>query len=526
MALERREFLKTLGCGTAAELLLGRVAQSWSLAAPGLPQDSVDDVARDSRRPEYHLLPPHNWMNDPNGPIWWKGNYHLFYQLNPHGAVWGDMHWGHAISADMVHWHHEAIALAPAPGGADSEGCFSGSAVVCNGVPSFIYTGVQNAPPEMVTLHDGSDKLRETQLLATAEDESLLRWKKWPEPVIATPPTGMKVTGFRDPCPWREADGWYLGVGSGIRGEGGCVLLYRSVDLRHWEYLHPLASGKPNGLETANPCDSGEMWECPDFFELDGQHCLLYSTEGKVYWTTGEYDPHEHRYTAKRTGVLDHGAYYAPKSFLAPGGRRVLWGWIRETRPEAEFAAAGWAGTMSLPRVLKVGGQGQLEMHPAVEVEKLRGAVGRVTLHAGAPFRLKLTTLRRELSLPIGLSTGAVTVRLLTGGSKDWELVVDVVGNTIRCGDVSFALPSLPWPRPALRLFLDASVIESFIGGREAITSRVYTLKPGETELEVSVTGARNVEMMHWPLDAISPDRMTGRDEWGAESGDFCAHIK
>lgn len=100
-------------------------------------------------------------------------------------------------------------------------------------------------------------------------------------------------------------------------------------------------------------------------------------------------------------------------------------------------------------------------------------------------------------------------MRLLTGGSKDWELVVDVAGNTIRCGDVSFALPSLPWPRPTLRLFLDASVIESFIGGREAITSRVYTLKPGETELEVSVTGARNVEMIHWPLDAISPDRMT-----------------
>ncbi len=69
-------------------------------------------------------------MNDPNGPIWWKGKYHLFYQLNPHAAVWGDMHWGHAVSADMVHWRHEPIALAPTPGGPDSEGCFSGSAVV------------------------------------------------------------------------------------------------------------------------------------------------------------------------------------------------------------------------------------------------------------------------------------------------------------------------------------------------------------------------------------------------------------
>ena len=68
-------------------------------------------------------MPPHNWMNDPNGPIWWKGKYNLFYQINPHAAVWGDMHWGHAVSVDMIHWRHEPIALAPTPGGPDSEGC-------------------------------------------------------------------------------------------------------------------------------------------------------------------------------------------------------------------------------------------------------------------------------------------------------------------------------------------------------------------------------------------------------------------
>jgi beta-fructofuranosidase len=508
MAFNRRGFLKALGFGTASEILLNRSLGTSALAAPPSSQHSTDAVANDLLRPEYHLLPPHNWMNDPNGPIWWKGDYHLFYQLNPHAAVWGDMHWGHAISTDMVHWRHEPIALVPTPGGPDSEGCFSGSAVVFNGAPTLIYTGVQNAPPRMVTIHDGSDKLRETQLLATAEDDSLLRWKKQAEPVIAAPPEGMAVTGFRDPCPWREADGWYLGIGSGVRGEGGCVLLYKSQDLRNWHYLHPLASGKPNGLQATNPCDSGEMWECPDFFEVDGQHCLLYSTEGKVFWSTGEYDPHVHRFTEKRKGVLDHGSYYAPKSFLAPGARRVLWGWIRETRPEAEYATAGWAGAMSLPRVLNVGAQGQLEIYPAAEVEKLRGTLERVTLHAGTPHRQKLAALRRELWLPVGFSTGAVTVRLLTSGVKVWELTVDVAGNAVRCGDVSFAMPSLPLPRPALRVFLDASVIETFIGGREAITSRVYSLRPDETELEVSVEGIKSVELSQWSMGAISPDRM------------------
>ena len=507
---DRRRFFVTLGCGAAAAFAKSAFGATLTGAGSHAAADEARDIAHDPLRPAYHLLPPHNWMNDPNGPIWWKGKYHLFYQLNPHASVWGDMHWGHAVSTDMVHWRHEPVALAPTPGGADSEGCFSGSAVVYQGVPSFIYTGVQNAPPDQVTLRDGNDKLRETQMLATAEDNSLLRWKKLETPVIATPPAGMQVTGFRDPCPWKESDGWYLGIGSGERGKGGCVLLYRSQDLRHWEYLHPLATGKPNGMHTANPCDSGEMWECPDFFPLGKAHYLHYSTENKVIWTTGEYDAQAHTYAPRRQGVLDYGAYYAPKTFVAPNGRRILWGWIRETRPEAEFAAAGWAGCMSLPRELTVGAQGQLEMHPAAEVETLRGAGEKIILEAGKPHRRKLDELRVELHVPVGLfSGGAASVRLFAGGAAAWELTIDIESRTIRCGDISFPLPSLPWPRPTLRMFLDGSVIESFIGGRDALTSRVYTLKQGDTALEVAYTGKGKLGVELWPLNAISPDRLT-----------------
>jgi beta-fructofuranosidase len=504
MEIDRRNFLAALGCSAAAAC--GERALAFAYAGGA---DAAPDVAHDPARPAYHLLPQHNWMNDPNGPIWWKGKYHLFYQLNPHAAVWGDMHWGHATSPDMIHWHHEPVALAPTPGGADSEGCFSGSAVVYNGVPTFIYTGVQNAPPEKATIRDGNDKLRETQMLATAEDDALLRWKKLETPVIATPPQGMPVTGFRDPCPWKEADGWYLGIGSGERFKGGCILLYRSQDLRKWEFLHQLASGVPNGKQAANPCDSGEMWECPDFFPLGKVHYLHYSTENKVIWTTGDYDAQTHTYTPRRSGVLDHGAYYAPKTFLAPDGRRILWGWIRETRPEAGFSAAGWAGCMSLPRVLTIGDQGQLEIHPAAEIAKLRGTSERATVESKTPFRRRLAELRQELRVPIDFSPRTVTLRLLVSGSEAWQLAVNVPGDSIRCGEVSMPLPSAPWPRPVLRLFLDGSVIESFIGGREAVTSRVYNLKPGETEIEVAVTGKPLVGLDLCPLNAISTDRLT-----------------
>ncbi|MGB6194337.1 MAG: glycoside hydrolase family 32 protein [Terracidiphilus sp.] len=498
--LDRRAFLAALSCSAAASLL-GTPALAQSGAAPG--------IAHDPLRPECHLLPPHNWMNDPNGPIWWKASYHLFYQLNPNAAVWGDMHWGHAISSDMVHWRHLPIALAPTPGG-DSAGCFSGSAVVFRGVPTFIYTGVENAPHDQATIRDGSNKLRETQMLATAEDDDLLHWKKLAAPVITAPPPGMQVTGFRDPCPWQEADGWYLGVGSGERGVGGCVLLYFSRDLREWQYLHKLAEGKPSGKQGANPVDTGEMWECPDFFQLDGRSCLFYSTEGKVIWSTGDYDARAHRFTSKIDGVLDRGAYYAPKSFLTPDGRRILWGWIRETRPEAEYAAAGWAGVMSLPRQLNASQEGQIEIWPSLEVDRLRsGPEQRVTVDLNTPYQLKLDALRHEFIATTGISAGSVTVRLLNNGAPIWELVVDVRGKTVRCGDITFPLPPSPWPRPLLRLLLDASVIESFIGGREAFTSRVYKIQPGQTYLEIAVKGASSVALSHWPLAAISANRLT-----------------
>ncbi len=501
MRFHRRAFMSMLASTAAASLRRRVTALPQFMPASAAP-------AHDSLRPAYHFLAPHNWMNDPNGPIWWNGNYHLFYQLNPHAAVWGDMHWGHAISTDMVHWHHEPIALAPTPGSADSEGCFSGSAVVFHGVPTVIYTGVQNASRDQATIRDGNDKLRETQMLATAEDDLLLRWNKLAQPVIATPPPDMHVTGFRDPCPWQEFDGWYLALGSGQRGRGGCILLYRSHDLRHWDYLHPMCWGKPNGLQAANPCDSGEMWECPDFFTLDGHHCLLYSTENKVYWTTGDYDPHTHLYTPRQHGIVDHGAFYAPKSFLAPDGRRIQWGWIQETRPQAEYAAAGWAGCMSLPRVLGVNAEGRLTMRVAAEVEKLRSTPMRGTLKGGAQ-NLPLDLLHQEVALNLAPHTQSATLRLLVDKKPAWELVLDWRSGTGRCADRTFPLPARTAAPAPVRLYLDASVLEAFVGDTAAISTRCYTIRPSHIALEVTLDAAGSGAWTQCPLAAISPDRLT-----------------
>src|ERR1035438_9787003 len=99
---DRRSFIIALGCSAATAAWV-EPASSRSLDRSLTEEAAPRDVARDPSRPEYHLLPRHNWMNDPNGPIWWKGKYHLFYQPNPHAAVWGDLHWGHAFRKCLVH---------------------------------------------------------------------------------------------------------------------------------------------------------------------------------------------------------------------------------------------------------------------------------------------------------------------------------------------------------------------------------------------------------------------------------------
>ena len=251
------------------------------------------------------------------------------------------------------------------------------------------------------------------------------------------------------------------------------------------------------------------MWECPDFFAIGGTHCLFYSTEGKVIWTTGGYDKTAHRYTPRHTGVLDHGSYYAPKSFLAPGDRRILWGWIQERRSQEACSQAGWAGCMSLPRELHVAAGGGLVMIPAKEVESLRGKVEHIPLTTGAAHRRTVDNLRHELAFIVHQRPASLAVRIKTGLATPWELTLDYAAGTVRCGEAIFPLPATHDNTPDLRVFFDGSVIETFIGGREAITSRVYGLAPYAATLEARYDGPGRVELLHWPLNAISRDRLT-----------------
>ena len=501
MTSSRRHFLRTVA------------ASSVFAIAPEFPDFDTrvpsSRISQDPLRPQFHLLPARNWMNDPNGPIFWNGNYHMFFQYNPNAAVWGDMHWAHAVSPDMIHWRHLPVALAPTPRGADQDGCFSGSAVLHDGVPTFLYTAVKSVSPAEATLRDGRHNFLETQCLAISTDPNLGALQKLSAPVLL-PPHNKNLTGFRDPCLWRDQNTWFMGIGSGLRGKGGSVLLYRSKDLRSWEYLHPLVSGKSNGKQTSDFVDSGEMWECPDFFPLGGKFVLLYSTERKVFWQVGEFDHKELVFHSEKEGLLDSGSYYAPKSQLDATGRRILWGWIPETRPEAEFATAGWAGCMSLPRVLSLGPDDSLQMAFLPELATLRA--GEISLPpagdarrgagllgfsvSGPKCELKLLSGQQPFSLTLSSAAGAF-VSISFGPSK--------TGLELKINDHVLAVPNAA-DQNRLHLFVDASVVECILNDSAALTSRIYSPVRGQLALNGPDVFS---EVQLWETQPISKDRLT-----------------
>jgi len=507
MKINRRKFLSSSIASVAAlSASHSTLARAWDLVP-------ASALASDPRRPQFHLLPARNWMNDPNGPIFWNGNYHMFFQYNPHAAVWGDMHWNHAVSPDMVHWRHLPIALAPTPGGPDADGCFSGSAVVNNGVVTFIYTGIVTSPPEQATLRDGKNNFRESQLYATSRDPELITWTKQPAPVIATPPPGLHVTGFRDPAPWRMGDTWYMAVGSGLEHEGGVVLLYKSSDLRNWEYLHFLArgNGKP-GSET-NPVDSGDMWECPDFFALGDKHVLIYSTLGKVFWQVGDLDTKEMLFHPLKTGILDFGSFYAPKTQLDKSGNRILWGWVPETRPEAEFSASGWAGLFSLPRIITLGKDNTLRFTVAGEVDALREKEQRVALNPSQGVHLKDAC--GELLCTVKQGSEPFAFDLVdANAAPNAPSLLSI--STANFQDLSVDQKSLTISRAQdepleLHFYIDGSVIELFVNKQAMFTKRFYY--PGPTAPEIGIKIAGNTagiqRLSLWQLRPISKDRLT-----------------
>ena len=338
------------------------------LFARAYEQAAGGKIPRESR-PAFHLTPLTGWMNDPNGFSWYHGQYHLFYQYNPYDTEWDAMHWGHAVSHDLLHWTYLPAALAP-DASYDSFGCFSGCAVETpDGKQLLMYTGVRQ---------EGGDKGKEyqTQCIAVGDGKDYTKYEK--NPVLGSDalPEGLSPYDFRDPKIWQTDGGKYrCVVGARRKDKRGVLLQYESTDGFNWRYAGVLAE---------NDGRFGLMWECPDFFPLDGKHVLFVSPqdmlpEGFEYHNgngtvclTGTYDGE--RFTEEHNQAIDYGIdFYAPQTILTPDGRRVMIGWMQnwDTCKTTGYEERPWFGQMSLPRELFLK-NGRLYQRPIRELAQYR----------------------------------------------------------------------------------------------------------------------------------------------------------
>ncbi|MFB6118483.1 glycoside hydrolase family 32 protein [Halosegnis sp.] len=449
-------------------------------------RETVDDPAR----PGYHFTPPANWLNDPNGLIKWNGRYHVFYQYNPAGPFHNTIHWGHAVSDDLIHWTDEPVALAPSPEGPDRDGCWSGCAVDDDGTATILYTG-----------GDGRTQL---PCLATTDDHNLCQWEKHGNnPVIEAPPAELDIletehwrAEFRDHSIWRANGEWHQIIGTGLADRGGAALLYTSTDLREWHYQGPLLVGDDG---------PGTVWECPELLDLGEKQLLHVSNYENVAYFLGEQDGTS--FDVQRRGLLDHGDFYAPQS-MRDGDRVLMWGWLPEARDLSAQWDAGWSGALSLPRVLSTGPAGRLRQRPAAEVAQLRErplpAPETVTLAPDAPERVtdgSAIELQMEVTLAdaeaVELSvlaspdgTETTTLRYTKAG----ELVLDRTdaSEDHRATADTRRMSVPPYDEPlSLRVFIDQSVVEVFANERRCLTARVYPTREDSTGVSLVAEGGR-----------------------------------
>ncbi|KAK4486635.1 hypothetical protein RD792_006800 [Penstemon davidsonii] len=329
-------------------------------------------------RSGYHFQPTKHWIN---GPMYFNGYYHLFYQYNPKGAVWGNIVWAHSVSKDLINWKKVPHAIYPSKL-FDKYGCWSGSATVLPGnKPVIFYTGI---------IDKNQTQVQNYAVPANLSDPYLIEWIKPDNNPIIVADQYVNKTTFRDPTTaWLGKDGYWRTTIGGRRKHRGMAFLYRSKDFINWVRVHhPLHSKNGTG-----------NWECPDFFPVavTSKNGLDTSAIGqnvkhvfKVsldltrydYYTLGTYFPEKERYIPDKDMVdgweglrYDYGNFYASKSFFDPSkNRRILWGWANESDSTDNDVKKGWAGVQLIPRTVVLDPNGkQLLQWPIEELETLRG---------------------------------------------------------------------------------------------------------------------------------------------------------
>ncbi len=454
----------------------------------------------DTFRPLFHFSPPVGWLNDPNGFCFFDGKYHLFYQHNPYSSRWGRMHWGHAVSVDLLSWHDLPIALSPDTSNDNFLGCFSGSAVEKNGKLFLMYTGVPF--------------LKQHQLLAESADGVI--FTKHNQPVISSdnrPPLCGKFS-FRDPKIIKKDDGYFACIGAAF-SKGRQIALYSSSDLFKWKFIGSLLKQKEK---------TNGIFECPDLIEFADTDLLLYSimytkTQGMEYqnlhssvYLLGKTDWQKGLFSAfGAQKELDFGCdFYAPQTTNTPDGRTVMIAWMQmwlRSNPTS-YLGHGWAGAMTLPRELQIR-DGILFQKPIKEIyncfheqKVIKNAVidGETSFDGmkGEVFllRIKCADMPQNFGIyirkggrhftHIGIINGILYFDRTQSGHKIKGSRLDGDCNVRKCNmsDEKYL---------EMEIFVDAASVEIFVNERYCMSSTIYPLShcdgicfDGKAEAEIS----------------------------------------
>ena len=426
------------------------------------------------RRPKIHFTAERNWINDPNGFIYYKGEYHLYYQFFPYSCEWGTMHWGHATSKDLVNFEHHPIALYPSKE-YDCNGCFSGTSLAEEDGLRFYYTGIKYNKTLKGDIHrPENNNFDACQVEIVSMDG--YKFDNIKDKTLIIPPITNKALGnkthTRDPKVWKYKDKYSMIVGSKFEKEDhtgfiGEALFYTSEDGDKWTYKNRCFDEK-----------IGDMWECPDLFKVNGKYVLLLSPEnitldGKNYTNNSIYSIVEYDEDECEMKIVNDYSYvdlgldlYAPQTTLDKDGNRIMIGWMRMPK---KFDGEEWIGMMSLPRVINVIDNDVYFNVPNYIDKLFDKKIDISSFKFNEPYKIE-TKLKDGSSLKIGELVISV---------EDDQVLVDrskVFVSDVQIGTV-FNTPKLDG-KYELKIYVDNGIVEIFVnGGRYVISNVIYNNK-------------------------------------------------
>ncbi|MDT2674916.1 glycoside hydrolase family 32 protein [Enterococcus dongliensis] len=442
-----------------------------------IKENGVNVQATNSRL-KMHFMTPLGWMNDPNGLVFYQGEYHLFFQFYPYDVEWGPMHWGHAKSHDGIKWEYLPIALAPSEEYDYSNierghGCFSGSAISVENKLVVMYTGnVDGRTP------------RQTQNIAFSEDgRSFTKYSN--NPVIDAFPVEA-TEDFRDPKIWKKDELYYAVIGTKKDGKGKAAI-YSSPNLKDWDY---------RGIAAESNGKQGDMWECPDLFTLNQQDILIispmYGTKNSnPYYLLGDFDYETCRFEQSEFFTLDYGKdFYAPQTFTDDKNRRIMIGWMNMWFTEMPEKKDGWAGAMTIARELTFKNN-KLYQSPIAELNDYRvdsEYMENIQVNSESNFNISLANASDILLIVDIENSKAESFDIFVKCSEDMkektnlhfdlkQMNITVDREFFGQGDTddSIAPLSVNNGKLFIRLILDTNALELFINeGEYTLTSRIY----------------------------------------------------